>query len=228
MLRRFSLPRLTAPDPALLNWGIVVLSVLVCALLSLARLPGTQLADVGVNWLMIWVVSWSVRRSLLQGALAGLILGMIQDSLATTSQPSHVIGLVAVGLLTALLQKQRYIQEDFISVALIVFAMAVLTETIFALQLSFMAEEFNLGDRVAGIAAVGDFSLGDSLLDADAPVPVTPRWIQQTGYSPDEIWSRHQRVALSSAIVSSLWAPLIAYPLNRWWEWLDRTQELPR
>lgn len=221
MLRR--LPRLTAPDPALINWVIVVLSVLVCALLSLARLPGTQLADVGVNWLMIWVVSWSVRRSLLQGAIAGLILGLIQDSLAS-SQPSHVLSLMIVGLLTALLQKQRYIQEDFISVALIVFAMAVLTETVFALQLTFMVQDTNLAE----VAATGDFSLGDSLLDAEAGALTDPGWVQQTGYTPMEIWSRHQRVALSSAIVSSLWAPLIAYPLNMWWEWLDRSQELPR
>lgn len=221
MLRR--LPRLTAPDPALINWVIVVLSVLVCALLSLARLPGTQLADVGVNWLMIWVVSWSVRRSLLQGAIAGLILGLIQDSLAS-AQPSHVLSLMIVGLVTALLQKQRYIQEDFISVALIVFAMAVLTETVFALQLTFMVQDTNLAE----VAATGDFSLGDSLLDAESGAQTDPGWVQQTGYSPVEIWSRHQRVALSSAIVSSLWAPLIAYPLNMWWEWLDRSQELPR
>lgn len=221
MLRR--LPRLTAPDPALLNWVIVVFSVLVCALLSLARLPGTQLADVGVNWLMIWVVSWSIRRSLLQGAIAGLILGLIQDSLAS-SQPSHVLSLVIVGLVTALLQKQRYIQEDFISVALIVFAMAVLAETVFALQLTFLLQDSNLAD----VAATGDFSLGDSLLDAEAGAQTDPGWIQQTGYAPVEIWSRHQRVALSSAIVSSLWAPLIAYPLNVWWEWLARSQELPR
>jgi len=41
------------------------------------------------------------------------------------------------GILTARLQKQRYIQEDFISVALIVFGMAVLAETVTALQFSF-------------------------------------------------------------------------------------------
>ncbi len=222
ILRR--LPRFRAPDPAFLNWVIVVLSVLACALLSLARLPGTQLADVGVNWLMIWVVSWSVRRSLLQGAIAGLILGLLQDAL-TASQPSHVVSLVIVGLVTALLQKQRYIQEDFISVALIVFAMAVLTETVFALQLTFMVQD---SDLATVAAATGDFSLGDSLLDAESGAQTDPGWVQQAGYTPVEIWSRHQRVALSSAIVSSLWAPLIAYPLNLWWEWLDRSQELPR
>ena len=28
----------------------------------------------------------------------------------------------------------------------------------------------------------------------------------------------HQRNALASAILSSLWAPVIYYPLNLWWE----------
>jgi rod shape-determining protein MreD len=33
-----------------------------------------------------------------------------------------------------------------------------------------------------------------------------------------EIWSSHQRVALCSAILSSLWTPVIYFPLNRVWE----------
>ena len=31
------------------------------------------------------------------------------------------------------------------------------------------------------------------------------------------IWQYHQRVSLSSAILSSLWAPVLYYPLKRWW-----------
>ncbi|MEM9805611.1 MAG: rod shape-determining protein MreD [Cyanobacteria bacterium P01_D01_bin.56] len=33
-----------------------------------------------------------------------------------------------------------------------------------------------------------------------------------------QIWRTHQRVALSSAILSSLWTPAIYYPLHRWWK----------
>lgn len=229
MLKRFRRPPNFVPswllEPVLLNWVIVVLSVLLCAMLSLGQLPGTQIAGVGVNWLLIWVVSWSIRRSPLQGAMAGVILGLIQDAL-TAPHPSHVLGLVIAGSLTALLQKQRYIQEDFISAALIVFAMAILTETVLALQLTFMAQGSGLADGVAG--GPGDFSLADSLLQAETESLNRSSAVQQTGYQPSEIWSRHQRVALSSAIVSSLWAPLIAYPLNRWWEGLERSQELGR
>jgi len=78
--------------------------------------------------------------------------------------------------LTALLQKDRLIQEDFISVALIVFAMAAISETLMALQWSV------LGHRPLGL-----------------------------------IWLDHQRITLASAILSSLWAPLVYVPLSRLW-----------
>lgn len=32
-----------------------------------------------------------------------------------------------------------------------------------------------------------------------------------------EIWQEYQRIALSSAILTSLWAPALYYPLNYWW-----------
>ena len=35
---------------------------------------------------------------------------------------------------------------------------------------------------------------------------------------PSELWFHLQRVALSSAVISSLWAPLVYVPLNYWWD----------
>jgi len=160
----------------LVNWGVTVISVLLCLLVLPMRLPGMELAGIGPNWLLIWVVAWSVKRTMFQGALAGLILGLLQDGM-TSPSPTHALSLTLIGVLTARLQKQRYIEEDFISVALIVFGMAVLAETVTAIQ----------------------FSL-------------------QGGRSLMEIWTYHQFVALSSAILSSLWAPVVYFPLNRWWE----------
>jgi rod shape-determining protein MreD len=135
-----------------------------------------ELLGIGPNWLLIWVVAWSIKRTSFQGAIAGLALGMIQDGM-TSPHPTHTLSLILVGILTARIQKQRYIEEDFISVALIVFGMAVMGETVTAIQYSFQANH-NLA----------------------------------------EIWAYHQQVALASAILSSLWAPAIYYPLNRWWE----------
>ena len=165
------------------NCAITAGSVLLCLMLLPTRLPGMELAGIGPNWLMIWVVAWSVKRSVFQGLLAGLVLGLIQDGM-TAAAPSHVFSLILVGVLTARLRKERYVQEDFISVALIAFGMAVVSETVMAIQYSLR------GDR--------------SLV---------------------EIWTYHQLIALSSAILSSLWAPVLYFPLNRWWQYMSELEE---
>jgi rod shape-determining protein MreD len=165
------------------DWLITSASVLLCLLMLPTRLPGMELLNIGPNWLLIWVVAWSVNRSVVSGAFAGIILGLLQDAM-TTPHPTHALSLGIVGILTSLIQKQRFIQEDFISIALIVFAMAILSNTIFALQLSFMGG--NCG--------------------------------YQCFRQPENIWIYYQRVALASAILSSLWAPVVYYPLNRWWQ----------
>jgi rod shape-determining protein MreD len=163
----------------LLNGFIICASVLVCACLTFVRLPGMELLGIAPNWLLIWTVTWSLKRPVFQGILAGLALGMIQDGMtsASASDPSHVLSLVLVGFLTAKLQKQRYIKEDFISVALIVFAMSIVAEAAIAIQ-----------------------------------------HILYHVRTPKEIWLDYQRISLASAILSSLWAPALYYPLNRWWE----------
>src|SRR4028118_340119 len=170
----------------IINWIVTVGSVILCLMVLPARLPGMELLGIAPNWLLIWVVAWSLKRTALQGALAGLVLGLIQDGMTspypgmTSSYPTHVLSLVLVGILTGRIQKERYIQEDFISVALIVFGMAVVGETVTAIQYSFIG-----------------------------------------GRNLTEIWTDHQRIALSSAILSSLWAPVVYYPLNRWWEQIN-------
>lgn len=160
----------------LLDWAVTGGSVLLCLMLLPTRFPGMELLGIGPNWLLIWVVAWSVKRTVWEGLLAGVVLGLLQDAM-TSPNPTHAVTLGLVGVLTALTQKQRFIQEDFISIALIAFVMAILAETIFGLQLAFM------GDRKL-----------------------------------EYIWAYYQRVALASAILSSLWAPVVYYPLNHWWQ----------
>lgn len=170
-------------QPWVLNSLVTVASVLACLLLLPSRIPGMELLGVSPHWLLIWVVAWSINRNMWQGAVAGLVLGLLQDAMTSTT-PTHAFSLIVVGVLTARLQKQRYLQEDIVSVALIVFAMAVIAETVLALQISL-----------------------DQLLSTDSLYPPLGK-----------IWLYHQRVALSSAILSSLWAPALYYPLNRWWD----------
>lgn len=178
-----------------LNWVLTILSILICALMLLIRhIPGMEIFGVTPNWFLIWVVSWSIISPVtlprgmkdallettfayLQGGAGGLILGLIQDGM-TGPYPSHAPSLTLVGILTVFLHKQaiRHLREDFISIALVVFGMTLVSETVMALQFS------SLGHRTLG-----------------------------------EIWTAHQQIALSSAILSSLWAPVLYFPLNRLW-----------
>ena len=164
-----------------LNGWIIIGSVFFCALLQPNRLPGATLLDTSPNWFLIWTVTWSVKRSPFQAAVAGVALGWIQDGL-TSPHPTHALGLGLAGFLTSRLDKERFIEEDFISAALLVFLMAIFVEAILGAQL---------------------FMRGEWMLSA--------------------IWQHLQRVALSSAIISSLWTPIVYVPLNRWW---DRLYEL--
>ena len=166
----------------LLNVLIILCSILLCCILILLRLPGMELLGISPDWLLIWVVIWSVKRTVWQGAVAGIALGLIQDAL-TSPYPSHVLSLALVGIITASLRKQRYAQEDFITIALIVFVMVVVTEIILAIQ----------------------FSL--------------------TFINPlESIRQYYQYRILSSAIISSIWAPVLHYPLNIWWKNLRKIE----
>lgn len=167
----------------LIDWTVTTFSVILCLLILPTRFPGMELLGIAPNWLLIWVVAWSVKRTAFQGAMAGIVLGLLQDAM-TNPDPTHALSLGVVGMVTASFQKQRFIQEDFISIALIVFAMAVLAETIFATQLTLM----------------GDRNVGD-------------------------VWTYYQKVTLASAILSSLWAPVLYYPLNRWWLQIKLAQQ---
>ncbi|MBE9043868.1 rod shape-determining protein MreD [Pleurocapsales cyanobacterium LEGE 10410] len=117
----------------IINALFLAASVAVCSILMLLDLPGVELLETNPNWLLIWVVAWSIKRTIWQGAIAGLAIGWIYDGIVVSS-PSHVLSFVVVGIFTSALQKQKYLGEDFISVAFVVFFMTVLTETIFAWQ----------------------------------------------------------------------------------------------
>jgi rod shape-determining protein MreD len=164
-----------------LNIFVLVGSIVLCAILQPQRLPGMVLLNTAPNWLLIWVVSWSVQRAPWQGAVAGIALGWIQDGL-TMANPSHALGLGLAGFITSRIDKQRFIEEDFISAALLVFVMALVVETLTSMQ-----------------------------------------FVLQGEWTPENIWPHLQRVALSSAIMSSLWTPVVYVPLNRWW---DKFQKL--
>ena len=173
----------------LLNWTVVVGSLGLCLLLLTLRLPGLELLGIAPNWLLIWVVCWSVKRSMVQSLLAGVTLGWLQDGM-TNPVPTHALSLAMVGILTARLHKTRYLQEDFISIALIIFGMTILAETIMGWQFAFPEPNQNIAI-----------------------------FLDKFVLTLSQQWTYHQQRALASAIISSLWGPVVYYPLNRWWQY---------
>lgn len=155
-------------------------ALLICTLLMPLKLPGITLMDISPNWLLIWLIAWSLNRPVVLAVLAGISIGLIHDSLTIPSElihlsPSHTWGMALTAGITALVQQQRYLKENFFSVALIVFGMAVLAETMIAIQLSFL------------------------------------------GFDPSEVWAKQQKILLVSALLTSLWTPVVYYPLRQWW-----------
>ncbi|TVU54538.1 MAG: rod shape-determining protein MreD [Arthrospira sp. PLM2.Bin9] len=172
---------------ALINVG----SAIACILLMLVRVPGIDMFGIGPNWPVIWLVAWSLRRSLPQAIIAGLVMGFLSDSISAP-QPSHAVPLVIAAVITFVLSKLllKNIQEDFISVAMIVFGMAIIVEMIRSLQFS----QWGLGTITNDLA---------------------------------DIWSDRQKIALSSAILSSLLAPVVYFPLSRWWKFHQKHHQIP-
>ncbi len=162
----------------LLNTLIIIVSLLLCLLLSLTRLPGMEILGIGPNWLVIWLAVWSVKRTFFQSIVAGLVVGLILDGM-TSSYPSYVFVYLIIGYLSAWLQKQRHLKEDIITLVLAVFGLSLLANSLTAIQYV---------------------------------------WLDWSAW--ERIWLDYQKIALASAILSSLWTPVLYYPLNRWWEGL--------
>ena len=184
-----NIDKLSKTNLMLINGLVIGFSVLICALLVPTRWPGMELINIAPNWLMMWVVAWSVKRSIWEAMVAGVVLGAIQDGLSGSYLPSHIFSLVIVGVLTAVLQKQRYIQEEVVSIAIITFFMTGIAEAVTAIQ-------YILQTRTGFVDI------------ASSP-----------------IWLRYQQVALASAILSSLWMPVLYYPLNSWWEKVESVED---
>lgn len=170
---------------SVVNTVVTVLSLLLCATVMPLRLPGIDLLGVGPNWVLIWVVSWSMFHGVWDALVAGLVAGAILDGL-TAPDPTHMVPLVVVAVLTAQLRRRRLIEDEFGMLMLLVFAMVVLAETIFAVQC------VTQGDR-----------------------------------DPVDVWALHQWLTLCSAILTSLWTPVVYVPLRLWWQRLEQGERSP-
>ncbi|MBV5260798.1 rod shape-determining protein MreD [Synechococcus moorigangaii CMS01] len=162
-----------------INGLVVAASMLLCALLLLLRMPGMTILGFSPQWLLMWVIAWSIKREMIYAILGAIAAAWIHDSLMISALPSHLPGFVLVAYLVSRWGQQRYFQEDFIILALLVFVMTLVAEAVMAGQYLL----WNLG-------------------------------------SPALLWREFQQIGLATAILSSLWAPLLCTPLVRWWAYV--------
>lgn len=172
----------------ILNIFFIFASALACCLLMFFRIPGMVLLETSPNWLLIWVVSWSIKRNIWQGAIAGLIMGCIYDGIAASS-PSYILSLVVVGVVTSGLQKQKYIGEDFISVAFVVFFMTIIAETVYACQYAgyYSLSPSEIIDKYRQIVIISAI--------------ITSLW-SPTFYYPFNLWNARMKQMTKKAIVN--------------------------
>ena len=164
------------------NILVIIGSLLLCFLLTLARLPGMEILQVAPNWLVIWLVTWSLSHTRAQSLVAAVSISLVLDALSS-SYPTHLPGLVIVAYFNSDSRRKNDLVSfnSIILVVLRVFFWTLVVEAIMALQYL----PFNI-----------DFI--------------------------HELWLRYQRIGLSSALLSSLWTPVIYWPLSRWWLYQSR------
>jgi rod shape-determining protein MreD len=58
------------------------------------------------------------------------------------------------------------------------------------------------------------------LMTLIANFSIALQYYLQGSRSPAELWLDFQRIALTSAVLSSLWSPVLYYPLQQWWRFV--------
>jgi rod shape-determining protein MreD len=175
-----------------LNVLAIVSSVSLCLLLLPTRFPGMEILGVGPSWLVMWTIAWSLHRSMWHAVTAGIVLGLIQDSM--TFPASVNLGSVPSHVLSLT-------------------TVGVLT---FLLH-----KRRYLEDRIVPVTIATFF------LTLCAEIVMGLQYLVQAAiersldFSFDSfsyLWNNQSPVMLVAAILSSLWMPIIYYPLHLWWK----------
>lgn len=172
------------------NAAITGGSAAFCLLLLPVRLPGMSLLGVGPNWALIWVAAWSICRVPWLGALAGCFMGLAQDSMVAIAPLPNGLEESLVGIAPS----------HGVGLALAGFVIAL-----------FQRRRFIEDDLMALVLLV----FGTAILTETVMAVL---YVVQDETLSTAVWTQHQRLALCSAILSSLWGPAVYFPLKVWWQ----------
>jgi rod shape-determining protein MreD len=171
---------------------IIAISAAICILMLPTRWPGMELLGVGPSWLVMWLVAWTLHRSIGSSLIAATILGLIQDGM--TGGQLNLYGLTlshVISLIVVVLTVDRLHKRQYVTSS--VFGAVVL-----AFGMTILSEIILCGQHLLDLA---NFQFTGS-----------------EAISIDTIWQDRSRSILISALVSSIWMPLLYYPLSRRWQ----------
>ena len=175
-----------------LNGLAIVGSAGICLLLLPTRFPGMEILGVGPSWLVMWTIAWSLRRSIWHAATAGIVLGLIQDGMTLPS-------ISTLGTLP--------------SHALSLATVGVLTFVL--CKRRYLTDEIiPVTITTFGLTIVSELVTGSQYLVQTA----TSQSLDACFDSFSHLWTNQSPVMLITAILSSLWMPIIYYPLHLWWQ----------
>jgi rod shape-determining protein MreD len=175
-----------------LNGLTIVGSVGLCLLLLPTRFPGMEILGVGPSWLVMWTIAWSLRRSIWHAATAGVVLGLIQDAMTLPS-------IATLGSMPS-----HVLSLTIVGVlTFVLYKRRYLTDEILPVTIA-----------TFGLTLVSEVVTGSQYLVQTA----IDRSLDASFDSFSHLWSNQSPVMLITAMLSSLWMPILYYPLHLWWQ----------
>lgn len=177
----------------LLNLAVIVTSACLCIVLLPTRWIGMEIFGVGPSWLVMWTIAWSIRRSFWQATTAGVILGLIQDGMTLSqSPPLGTTATTHVLSLTAVGVLTVWLRKHrYINDGLF-------PVTVTAFMLTLLSEIILGLQHLLQIATVQIPDFGSLTMN--------------------QMWNHQSPAMLTTALLSSLWMPILYQPLNLWWQ----------
>jgi rod shape-determining protein MreD len=175
-----------------LNGLVIVGSAGICLLLLPTRFPGMEILGVGPSWLVMWTIAWSLRRSIWHAATAGVVLGLIQDAMTLPS-------IATLGTLPSHVL-------SLTTVGVLTFVLCkrrYLTDEIIPVTIGTFA-----------LTIVSELVTGSQYLVQTA----TSQSLDASFDSFSHLWTNQSPVMLITAVLSSLWMPILYFPLHLWWQ----------
>lgn len=204
-------------DAQLRFWGFTLATAIACLFLLWVPFPGLNLLGYRPNWMLVWLVFWCLGRPPWIGAIAGAIIGLLMDSVANPV-PSHLLSGIVVGALVGSWSRRQQAPPRTITLLLWIFLLVLLADGVFALQQVMPNREtgwpgWGSEEIPAGRAII--YSLNQD------PTPrqgIDPQLVGYPRLSLQEMLHRYLQIGLSRAIVTSLSAPLLLWPLQYLWQ----------